>query len=119
MPPQHASHDVVECVSLRWRRWCDVGWHVDERMRKALGRQHHEGLGGVEGHACRGPERHHSLAPLVSHKVAAVLAGKAERTCTVSLPGGDLLIEWRESDNRIYMTGPAEPVFSGEYRLNQ
>lgn len=47
--------------------------------------------------------------------VAAVLAGKAERTCTVSLPGGDLQIEWREADNRIYMTGPAEPVFSGEY----
>ena len=49
--------------------------------------------------------------------VAAVLAGKAERTCTVTLPGGDLLIEWRESDNRIYMTGPAEFAFSGTVPL--
>jgi len=47
--------------------------------------------------------------------VAAVLAGKAERECTVTLPGGDLQIEWRESDNRIYMTGPAARVFSGTY----
>merc|ERR1740130_492663 len=49
--------------------------------------------------------------------VAAVLAGKAERTCKVSLPGGDLQIEWRESNNRIYMTGPAEPTFKGEYTV--
>ena len=49
--------------------------------------------------------------------VAAVLAGKAERTCTVSLPGGDLQIEWRESDNRIYMTGPAARVYEGSYKL--
>ena len=49
--------------------------------------------------------------------VAAVLAGKADRACTVTLPGGDLQIEWRESDNRIFMTGPAEPTFRGEYAL--
>jgi len=47
--------------------------------------------------------------------VAAVLAGKAERECTVTLPGGDLHIEWRESDNKIYMTGPAQRVFHGSY----
>mmetsp|Transcript_82387 Transcript_82387/g.233130 ORF Transcript_82387/g.233130 Transcript_82387/m.233130 type:complete len:334 (+) Transcript_82387:157-1158(+) len=50
--------------------------------------------------------------------VAAILAGKtSERTCTVSLPGGDLVIEWREENNRIYMTGPADYVFEGEYKL--
>lgn len=49
--------------------------------------------------------------------VAAVLAGKAERSCTVSLPGGDLQIEWSEADNKIYMTGPAERVFAGSYKL--
>jgi diaminopimelate epimerase len=49
--------------------------------------------------------------------VAAVLAGKAERACKVSLPGGDLQIEWRESDNRIFMTGPAVPSFTGEYTV--
>mmetsp|Transcript_16369 Transcript_16369/g.44535 ORF Transcript_16369/g.44535 Transcript_16369/m.44535 type:complete len:208 (-) Transcript_16369:239-862(-) len=47
--------------------------------------------------------------------VAAILTGRAERSCTVSLPGGDLQIEWREADNHIYMTGPAEQVFSGAY----
>jgi diaminopimelate epimerase len=48
--------------------------------------------------------------------VAAILAGKtAERKCTVTLPGGDLEIEWRESDGRLFMTGPAESVFGGAY----
>jgi diaminopimelate epimerase len=46
-----------------------------------------------------------------------VLAGKADRACTVSLPGGDLFIEWDEGDNHVYMTGPAEPVFEGTYPL--
>lgn len=50
--------------------------------------------------------------------VAAILAGKTtERTCTVSLPGGDLVIEWREENNRCYMTGPATAVFSGVYAV--
>ena len=49
--------------------------------------------------------------------VAAVLAGKAERACTVTLPGGDLYIEWSEADNKIYMTGPAQRVFGGKYSL--
>lgn len=47
--------------------------------------------------------------------VAAILAGKTERQVTVHLLGGDLQIEWREADNRVYMTGPATEVFSGEY----
>lgn len=50
--------------------------------------------------------------------VAAVLEGKAGRKSTVRLPGGDLAIEWRESDNRVYMTGPATEVFSGEVEWN-
>ena len=45
--------------------------------------------------------------------VAAVLEGRTERKCTVELPGGPLEIEWRESDNRVIMTGPAELVFDG------
>jgi diaminopimelate epimerase len=47
--------------------------------------------------------------------VAAILSGKTERAVTVHLLGGDLFIEWRESDNRVYMTGPATEVFSGVY----
>ena len=45
--------------------------------------------------------------------VAGVLEGKVDRKCQVDLPGGPLHIEWRESDNHIYMTGPAELAFSG------
>ncbi|AFM42581.1 diaminopimelate epimerase [Desulfosporosinus acidiphilus SJ4] len=46
--------------------------------------------------------------------VAAVLNKKTERTVTVHLPGGDLLIEWG-ADNHVYMTGPAAYVFKGEW----
>jgi len=49
--------------------------------------------------------------------VAAVLEGRAERSATVTLPGGDLQIEWREEDDTIFMTGPAVPVFSGVYSV--
>mmetsp|Transcript_29960 Transcript_29960/g.41487 ORF Transcript_29960/g.41487 Transcript_29960/m.41487 type:complete len:328 (+) Transcript_29960:72-1055(+) len=49
--------------------------------------------------------------------VAGVLEGRIDRECTVELPGGPLEINWRESDNKIIMTGPAELVFSGEARL--
>lgn len=49
--------------------------------------------------------------------VAAVLEGRADRRCTVDLPGGPLDIEWRENDNHIYMTGPAELVFYGSVPL--
>lgn len=45
--------------------------------------------------------------------VAAVLTGRSDRRATIELPGGPLQIEWAESDNRLYMTGPAERVFSG------
>lgn len=47
--------------------------------------------------------------------VAGVLTGKCDRQATVELPGGPLKIEWSTSDGRIYMTGPAEKVFSGKY----
>ena len=44
--------------------------------------------------------------------VCAARIGKTERKATVTPPGGDLLIEWRD-DDRIIMTGPAEWEFSG------
>jgi diaminopimelate epimerase len=50
--------------------------------------------------------------------IAAVLCGHAQRRATVTLPGGDLIIEWRESDGRVFMTGPAALAFSGETPLN-
>ena len=45
--------------------------------------------------------------------VAGVLSQKSDRACTVELPGGCLEIEWA-ADGRIYMTGPALPVFHGQ-----
>lgn len=45
--------------------------------------------------------------------VAAVIAGKAGRKSDIIMDGGTLTIEWNESSNRIYMTGPATIVFDG------
>ena len=47
--------------------------------------------------------------------VASVLNGKTDRKVTVHLLCGDLNIEWNEKDNNVYMTGPAEEVYEGEY----
>ena len=47
--------------------------------------------------------------------VAAILNGYAERDVTVHLLGGDLEIRWDETDNCVYMTGPAATVFTGEF----
>jgi diaminopimelate epimerase len=47
--------------------------------------------------------------------VAGVLTGRTARKVLIHLPGGDLQLEWRESDNNVYMTGPATEVFSGEW----
>jgi diaminopimelate epimerase len=46
--------------------------------------------------------------------VAAILNKGAERTLTVELLGGNLIIEWNSETNRIIMTGPAEFVFEGD-----
>lgn len=45
--------------------------------------------------------------------VAAVLTGHSDRRATVELPGGPLQIEWSATNNHLYMTGPAEKVFTG------
>ncbi len=50
--------------------------------------------------------------------VAAALTGRAGRTSHIIMDGGTLDIEWRESDNHVYMTGPAAFVFDGEIEIN-
>jgi len=45
--------------------------------------------------------------------VAAARRGVAGRKVKVTLPGGNLLIEWRESDDHILMTGPYALDFEG------
>jgi diaminopimelate epimerase len=49
--------------------------------------------------------------------VASVLNGLCERKATIKLLGGDLIIEWNEADNHVYMTGPAVKVFDGEIEI--
>lgn len=44
--------------------------------------------------------------------VASVLNAKTGRQVTAHLPGGDLRIDWRD-DGEVFMTGPAEEVFTG------
>jgi len=51
--------------------------------------------------------------------VAAALTGKAGRTSQIVMDGGTLTIEWRESDNHVYMTGPATFVFDGEIDIQK
>ena len=45
--------------------------------------------------------------------VAAVRRGLTDRKVTVTLPGGDLAIEWREDDGHVLMTGPYALDFEG------
>jgi diaminopimelate epimerase len=47
--------------------------------------------------------------------VAGVVTGRTQRKVTAHLPGGDLQLYWSESDNHVYMTGPAVEVFSGDW----
>jgi diaminopimelate epimerase len=46
--------------------------------------------------------------------VSAVRTRRTDRVVTVTVPGGPLLIEWREDDH-VIMTGPAEWEFSGMF----
>jgi diaminopimelate epimerase len=46
--------------------------------------------------------------------VAGILNGHSARKTTVELLGGELTIEWNETDNHVYLTGGATTVFEGE-----
>ncbi len=47
--------------------------------------------------------------------VSGVLTDHSDRKILAHLPGGDLTLEWKASDNHVYMTGPATEVFTGEW----
>ena len=47
--------------------------------------------------------------------VAAARLGRAGRKVTVTVPGGDLAIEWRASDDHVLMTGPVAYEFEGRF----
>jgi diaminopimelate epimerase len=47
--------------------------------------------------------------------VAAARSGRTGRTARASLPGGELDISWRESDDHVLMTGPAVLEWRGRF----
>ena len=49
--------------------------------------------------------------------VACVLNGLTETEVRVTLLGGDLTIRWDRESNHVFMTGPAETVYTGEILL--
>ena len=49
--------------------------------------------------------------------VAGVLTGRTSRRVLIHLAGGDLTIEWRESDDHVAMRGEAVEVFRGEIEI--
>jgi len=44
---------------------------------------------------------------------AAARLRLTDRRATITLPGGDLFLEWRESDDHVLMTGPVSYEFEG------
>jgi len=49
--------------------------------------------------------------------VAAVLCNKSGYKSTIVMDGGNLEIEWNQTDRHVYLTGPATTVFEGEIEL--
>ena len=49
--------------------------------------------------------------------VAAALTGRSARCSRVIMDGGSAYVDWRESDNHIYLKGPATTVFEGDIDL--
>lgn len=49
--------------------------------------------------------------------VNAVRRGLTARAVTVTMPGGDLALEWREQDGHVLMAGPVATAFTGEIEL--
>jgi diaminopimelate epimerase len=46
---------------------------------------------------------------------AAARLRRTDRKVKVSLPGGELMIEWRQKDDHILMAGPVEFEFKGRF----
>jgi len=46
--------------------------------------------------------------------VAGILQNTLGEKVTITMPGGDLHVEWAGGDNPVWMTGPASLVFTGE-----
>lgn len=49
--------------------------------------------------------------------VAAAITGRASRETSIVMDGGTLHVRWNESDNRVFLSGPAEFVFEGSAEI--
>ncbi len=58
-------------------------------------------------------KRREAEAEAAKTAVAAMRKKLVDNTVTVSLPGGPLVVEWRDDDH-VMMTGPVESEFDGE-----
>ncbi|MDP6380858.1 MAG: diaminopimelate epimerase, partial [Phycisphaerae bacterium] len=47
--------------------------------------------------------------------VAGVLTDRTERKVEIHVPGGELDLEWAGNEESVYMTGPCEEVFTGNW----
>lgn len=48
---------------------------------------------------------------------ALYASGQLDNNVKVILPGGNLMVEYNLQDKNIYLTGPAQHVFTGEFKL--
>ncbi len=67
--------------------------------------------GGFEGSA--------SCGGAASAVVASVVNGFTDREVFVHLQGGDVFLQWEETDNRLFLTGPASYVFTGAFYMEE
>ena len=54
---------------------------------------------------------------LVQFALPASCPVEPKENVNIQLLGGDLELEWRESDNHVYKKGPAVEVFNGVFEL--
>lgn len=51
--------------------------------------------------------------------VAAVTTGRCSRSVKIQMDGGLLAIDWDETSNHVFLTGPATSVFEGQITIDQ
>ncbi len=62
-----------------------------------------------------GGEESDECACAAAALVASVVNGFTDREVFIHLKGGDVFLQWEESDNHLWLTGPAGYVFTGTY----
>jgi len=55
------------------------------------------------------------VAKVPATAVAAARLKRTNRTVQITLPGGELTIEWRQSDDHVLMTGTAAFEYEGRF----